>query len=64
MGLRKAEAKEKPKRTGDSAQSKCKDGDLKSYACAGCRRSCASLSTEALREMKRDGTVRAWGKRL
>jgi hypothetical protein len=25
---------------------------------------CASLSTKALRELKRDGTVRAGGKRL
>jgi hypothetical protein len=64
MDLRKTKAKEKPKRTGDNAQSKRKDRDLKSYACADYRRGCASLSTEALRELKRDGTVRAWGKRL
>jgi ribosomal protein L28 len=65
IGCRKAKAKEKPKRTWDSAQSKSKDRALKSYACAGCRQGCLQVcSTEALRELKRAGTVQAGGKRL
>jgi hypothetical protein len=61
MDLRKTKAKEKPKRTGDNAQSKRKDRDLKSYACADYRRGCASLSTEALRDSESLGqkTLRA-----
>jgi hypothetical protein len=62
IGLRKAKAKEKPKRTRDSAQCKSKDKDFKSYAYAGCRHGCLQVwNTEALRELKRDETVQAWG---
>jgi hypothetical protein len=66
IGLKKGKAKEKPKRTCDSVQCKSKDWDLKSYVYAVFRHGCwfASLSTEALRELKRDETVQAWGKRL
>jgi hypothetical protein len=43
IGLRKAKAEEKPKRTWDSAQSKSKNRDLRSYADAGCRPSCLQV---------------------
>jgi hypothetical protein len=36
-------AKEKPKRTWDSAQCRSKDPDFKSYACAGCRPGCLQV---------------------
>jgi hypothetical protein len=64
MGLRKAKAKEKPKRTWDSAQCKSKDWDLKSCAYAGCKHGCFQVcSAEALRELKRDGKMQAWGQK-
>jgi hypothetical protein len=43
IGLRKAKAKENPKRTWDSGQCKSKDQDLKSCAYAGCRRGCLQV---------------------
>jgi hypothetical protein len=59
---RKAKAKEKPKRTRDSAQCKSKDPDLKNYIYTVFSSGCwfISLSTKALREQKRDETTQAW----
>jgi hypothetical protein len=50
ISLKKAKAKEKPKRTWDSAQCKSKDWDLKSYIYAAFRHSCLQVWARMLWE--------------